>query len=170
MERRPRAQIVWEMDPRPDDDGWVEVEGTDMSSGRREHARVRVQPDDAGRLAIRELHLLDVGEPITAQRLRTFTLGTVGQMIDAAAIVREQTGEQPRRRRPLKPPAGRGYPDEFYEHVAARYRAAQAMQGVRPVMAIAKEAGVPRSTAARWVKEARRREKLGKTKRGRAGG
>jgi hypothetical protein len=59
----------------------------------------------------------------------------------------------------LKPPAGRGYPDEFYERVAGAYRDA-IRQGSRPIVTIANEAGVPRSTAARWVKEARRRDKL----------
>jgi hypothetical protein len=60
----------------------------------------------------------------------------------------------------LSVPAGRGYPDDFYERVADAYRAAF-RRGVRPVNAIATEANVPRSTAGRWVKEARRRGLLG---------
>jgi hypothetical protein len=62
----------------------------------------------------------------------------------------------------LSPPRGRGYPDDFYERVADAYRnALRRESGRRPVVAIATEANVPRSTAARWVKEARRRGLLG---------
>lgn len=60
----------------------------------------------------------------------------------------------------LSPPKSRGYPDEFYERVRDTYRDAF-RRDVRPVAAVATEAGVPRSTAARWVKEARRRGLLG---------
>ncbi|HEU5279979.1 MAG TPA: helix-turn-helix domain-containing protein [Gaiellaceae bacterium] len=77
------------------------------------------------------------------------------------AIVRAKQAA-PVHTRPLKPPAGHRYPDTFYVQVAERYRAAQrAGTGRRaPVQAIADEAGVPRTTAARWVKEARARGKL----------
>jgi hypothetical protein len=61
----------------------------------------------------------------------------------------------------LTPPRGRGYGDDFYERVAASYRDAL-RRGERPVEAMRLEANVPRSTAARWVKEARRRGLLGK--------
>lgn len=54
---------------------------------------------------------------------------------------------------PLTAPGSRGYPDDFYRRVAAAYYGVL----LRPVVAVAAEAGVPRSTAARWVKEARRR-------------
>ena len=66
---------------------------------------------------------------------------------------------RPRRSRrpgPLIVPAGRSYPDEFYERVAEAY-AAHAALGSRPAMAMAELNEVPASTVHRWVKEARRR-------------
>ena len=138
-----------------DDDGWCPVEKVALDGGPGEHARVRVQTDDAGRLEIRELHLLDNGTGITAARLRAFNFGTVEQMI-GAALVAEQSGEQSKRRRKLKKPASRGYSDAFYEQVAAAYMAAPKKQ----VAAIAAEADVPPTTAARWVKQARKKGKL----------
>jgi transposase-like protein len=130
--------------------------------------------DEAGRLEIHELHLLDNGQPITAERLRAFNLGTIGQMINGAALLSERIGAQSRPSRTLKAPASRGYDDAFYQRVADAYRAALA-RGPKPVAAIAAEAGVPRSTAGRWVKEARRRTGpdgrplLGAAKPGKAG-
>jgi hypothetical protein len=65
----------------------------------------------------------------------------------------------PARSAKLRAPSRRGYPDDFYERVAETYR--NALRDLRrPVNAVADEAGVPRSTAARWVKEARRRGAL----------
>jgi hypothetical protein len=70
----------------------------------------------------------------------------------------------------LTAPDRRGYPDDFYERVAQTYRDAL-RRGGRPVAAVMTEAGVPRSTAARWVKEARRRGLLGDAPaQGKAGG
>ena len=129
-----------------------------------------MQPDEDGRLEVHELHLLDNGEPLTAERLRAYNLATIGWMIDATVLIKEQAGERPRRHRKLQPPTSRGYDDAFYERVTHTYRAALA-EGKRPITAIAAEAGVPRSTAARWVKEARRRPgvSLGAATPGRAG-
>jgi hypothetical protein len=154
---------TWAWDPRPDADGWIDLERVWHPQGlEREHIRVRVVPDETGRLGLRELHFLDIGEPITAKRLRALRLGALELMVTMPV---ESSGASK-----LKPPAGRGYPDEFYERVAAAYRVAAARTG-RPVRAIAAEAGVPRSTAARWVKEARRRGKLGAAPAvGKAGG
>jgi hypothetical protein len=142
------------IDGQPDADGWWDVERFALD-GSRDHARVRMQPDEHGRLEIHELHLLDNGQPITADRLRAYNLGTIGRMIDASALINEQSN-QPKRRRSLRAPTSRGYDDAFYERVADAYRAALA-RGARPVAAIAAEAGVPRSTAARGVNVARRR-------------
>jgi len=165
----PRQQeaAAWTTGALPDADGWMDVERhpsgqVKHGSGRAvERARVRVLPDARGRLEVRELHLLDLGQPITAERLRAFNLGTIGQMIAMQAIVAEQSGAKPARSRSLKPPASRGYSNDFYERVADSYRSALLVTGRRPVVAIANEAGVPRSTAARWVKEARHRGLLG---------
>jgi len=125
--------------------------------------------DDDGRLEVRELHFLDNGERITPQRLRALTIGTIAQMVEAGAMLSNEATKRPQRRQPLKPPPGRGYPDGFYERVADAYRNAL-WRGDRPVSAVASEANVPRSTAARWVKESRRRGKLGAAPaRGKAG-
>jgi transposase-like protein len=156
-----REPFFWSVAP-VDEDGWVEVER--ISPGRNEPARVRVRPDEEGRLEVREVHLLDTGAPITTARLRAFNLATLEMMIEASTIL----GSSPGRRRALRAPKGRGYGDAFYERVADSYRRALG-RGARPVIAIAEEAGVPRSTASRWVKEARRRDKLGEAKPGKAG-
>ena len=71
-------------------------------------------------------------------------------------------------RRPLAKPDVRPYPAGFYQQVAEAYRAAQ-RQGVGPGPFIAAEAGVPRTTAAFWVREARRRGYLGPATRGKTG-
>jgi len=88
------------------------------------------------------------GRPISAEELR----------------VRQQ-----RQPPPLVMPAGRGYPDSFYGEVAKTYRAAMRSDNHAPVVAVAESAGVPRSTAGRWVKEARRRGLLGEAQPGKAG-
>jgi transposase-like protein len=156
----------------PNADGWWNVERNAVDGGR-DHARVRMQTDADGWLEIHELHLLDNGESITAERLRAFNLGTVGQMINGAALIDERRDEQPKRSRTLKAPSSRGYDNAFYEQVANAYRAALARP--KPIAALAVEAGVPRSTAARWVKEARKRTGpdgrplLGAAKPGKAG-
>src|SRR5215831_19175864 len=139
--RRTSDELVFQTDARPDADGWLELQ---MRRGARvvERARVRLVRDAEGRHEVRELHLLDVGKPITPERLRAFRLGELGAMVDARAALDESGGRQPRRTRPLKPPTGGGYGDEFYEQVATSYRAANATGArARPVMTIAQEAG-----------------------------
>ena len=86
----------------------------------------------------------------------------------AAGITHEKTGGarlnpsgSAQVSRGLGRPARRGYQDDFYERVVRVYRDAKHRGDHRPVMAVAAEAGVPRTTAARWVKEARRRKLLG---------
>lgn len=175
--------MVYSFDPRPNTDGWIDVDGTRIPGGTTERVRVRVELDASGRYEIRELHFLDLGEPISARRLRALNLGTLAQMVAAAALI---TGAEKQKSlagaltfagalsanlisqvQPLTSPPQRGYGDEFYERVAARYQAALT-QRERPVAAIAAEAGVPRSTAARWAKEARKRGFLGGTSQGKA--
>ena len=181
---RPRDPKGWKV--RFANGGWLGVERHDGS----ERMRVRFEPDDNGRLRIRELHLLDIGEPVTAQRLRAVLLGAIEGMANspnerqeiqtrydkppAGAFDSDEffhrresrpvTAEELRsmQREPsLVAPRGRGYPDDFYANVAEEYRAAVRRLDPRPVKAIAESAGVPRSTAGRWVKEARRRRLLG---------
>jgi hypothetical protein len=154
-----------------------------------EEVLVRVQADEDGRYRVVELHLFPTGEPVTAERLRAVRVSAIEQLLnlpeERARIEARQNETGPAKTfeaflggfaasfdppRPrdaaerssarLTPPSGRGYPDEFYERVAATYRDAL-RRGGRPVAAVAAEANVPRSTAARWVKEARRRDRLG---------
>ena len=56
--------------------------------------------------------------------------------------------------------------DAFYKRVAAYYSSAAVING-RPTRTIAENADVPKSTAARWVREARARGFLDPTTRGR---
>jgi len=56
--------------------------------------------------------------------------------------------------------------DDFYSRVAAFYRVAAVSTG-QPTKTLAESAGVPKTTAARWVREARTRGHLDKTTRGR---
>jgi hypothetical protein len=179
--------------------GWLGIDARPEGSGER--MLVRVAPDEDGRLRVRELHLRDTDEPITAQRLRAVRIGAIEAManganeyqtimeryefppagpigsenffdpypgmrpISAAELAELLQEQQPS----LAPPAKRGYPDEFYAEVAEAYRAAVRRGDRAPVTVIANDTGVPRSTAARWVKEARRRGKLGKGTPGRKG-
>jgi hypothetical protein len=172
--------------------GWIGLERHDGSEGML----IRVAPDDTGRFRVRELLLRDTGEPVTAERLRAVRLGaieSVANLPDESSAIRErlelpvvnppgstsffdphqemrlraQPKPQPARRK-LAPPRGRGYPDDFYVRVAETYREALRQQD-RPVKAIAESADVPRSTAGRWVKEARRRGLLGEAQPGKAG-
>ena len=71
-------------------------------------------------------------------------------------------------RQPLAKPGRRPYPPGFYQRVAEAYRAAQ-REGVGPGPFIAAEAGVPRTTAGYWVREARRRGYLGPATHGKTG-
>lgn len=57
-------------------------------------------------------------------------------------------------------------PDDFYRRVAKVYRALTPTSG-RPTTEIARLADVPRSTAARWVRQARLRKFLPPTSQGR---
>jgi hypothetical protein len=171
--------------------GWATVtQHPPAGESPKEHVLVRVVPDDADRYRIHELHVLDAGEPVTADRLRAVRVSAIEQLLnlpEERALIQAQLddpsdenlsfflpgflkrfsalrlrGSEAARTSPgteLSPPSGRGYPDDFYERVANAYRNAL-RRGLRPVAAIAAEANVPRSTAARWVKEARRRPGL----------
>ena len=63
---------------------------------------------------------------------------------------------------PVKGPARRrpgraGHGDAFYRDVALRYRDLQSAGSAKPTQTIAEERGVPRNTAAGWVRGARER-------------
>lgn len=201
--RRREDQGLWEI--RAGNGGWVLLEGPS------ERIAFRVEPDATGRYRVRELHLLDTGEPVTPERLRAVRVGWLEQFAnlpeERAAIeksfarrpsldveravatfdeivapkttgrVYEKTGSVVAAASAsgvsgLRAPFQRGYPPAFYERVAEAYREAQRRGGAghsKPIEVIAKEANVPRSTAARWVKEARRRGALGPADPGKAG-
>lgn len=92
-----------------------------------------------------------------AAALRQFAAPKAGRVYEksgTASSRRVGSGHAPSR-------PSRGYDDSFYEHVADVYRSALRRADVAPVMAVASNWNVPRSTAARWVKEARRRGTLG---------
>ena len=83
---------------------------------------------------------------------------------DLDTIFRDRFKRRPPRAR-LKRPAQRKLDDSFFHKVATAYRAA-AIGGLNPVMTIAEEAGVPHSTAARWIAQARERKFLPPSQRG----
>jgi hypothetical protein len=58
-------------------------------------------------------------------------------------------------------------PSSFYRRVANFYKATMGTGG-KPTTAIAESAGVPKTTAARWVREARQRNFLPPTTKGRS--
>lgn len=91
--------------------------------------------------------------------------------IDAAMAAAAPRTHRARARRAPRPPLtrpDRNDPDGHAEAVAASY-AEHASAGRHPGLAIAEEAGVPVATARGWIREARRRGKLPKGRRGRAG-
>lgn len=76
------------------------------------------------------------------------------------------TAESPERPRLTRPDGAA--PEEFYPRVVAAY-AEYAPQTRAPAREIATEAGVPVTTAHRWIREARRRGFLPLARKGKAG-
>ncbi|MGH3872064.1 MAG: hypothetical protein ACRDSR_11220 [Pseudonocardiaceae bacterium] len=108
---------------------------------------------------------------------------TLAAIYDAASPEADGTPEPtlaqlrartPDRGAPARPPRSRltrpevTGPDEFYVSVAAAY-AEHAPRTRAPAKKIASEAGVPITTAHRWIREARRRGFLPPAQRGKAG-
>jgi hypothetical protein len=60
-----------------------------------ERAAVRVGPDDSGRLRVRELHLLDSGQPITAERLRVAAVEQLLNLPEERAEIEKLLGRRP---------------------------------------------------------------------------
>jgi hypothetical protein len=88
------------------------------------------------------------------------SLAELRQLIPAPVT---ETPDRPRLTRPDRTP-----PDEFYPRVAAAY-VEYAPQTRAPAKKIAAEAGVPVTTAHRWIREARRRGFLSAASKGKAG-
>jgi hypothetical protein len=111
-----------------------------------EHAAIQEQLDEPPAIDLAApLHHF---EAVKAPAPRVYEKSGVSLMRRAA------TGALPATR------PSRGYADTFYEQVGDVYRAAL-RHGRAPVIAVADKWNVPRSTAARWVKEARKRKTLG---------
>lgn len=148
------------------DDGWYAWVGDTPESTT---VRVRFAAREDGRLRVDGLQ---VDGPISAEVLRSIPIGR----IEAAANAQLGHTAGPPRRRPtaaripdsLRSNAVRGYPDAFYDSIAAAYRTLVTSSS-RPVSELATANNVPVTTAQRWVKEARRRGLLSPGHPGKAG-
>lgn len=153
----------------PLDDDWLAW----VDHGRRSprtSVRVRVAEGGDGRLHVIDLH---VEGAVSAEVLRSIPIGRIEAA--ANAQLHASAPEAPPRRAAratiparLRTNAVRGYPDAFYDAVAAAYRGL-ATSSPRPVADLADANDVPVTTAQRWVKEARRRSLLAPGRPGKAG-
>lgn len=137
-----------------DQTDWVQVPALPPGA---DEVRVRGRRDDSGRLRITDLYLH--GQRLTAETLRGLSLARL-----EAGLNRPPEGAP--REQLLRP--DRTGPEEFYARVAAAYVEFAALSKA-PAKMIAAEAGVPLTTAHRWVREARRRGFLPAGRKGRAG-
>jgi transposase-like protein len=114
--------------------------------------------------------------PAGREQLRGHRLVVPADRLNALAEAIEEAVEDadplPKRRPSLRLAGAhdRRKPKAFYERLATAYRWLRERDGSRrPVMEIAEANDVPRTTAHRWIKEARRRGLLGPGTSGRAG-
>ena len=149
----------------PHDDGWFEWADDPPTAVP---VYVRLDEHDDGRLYVVALHVEGI---VSAEVLRAIPVGRIEALANArrhpqpaardwppeARLPDRLLQEDPRRR-----------PDEFYATVAAAYRHL-ATATHRPVVELATANEVPRTTAHRWVKEARRRGLLAPGRPGKAG-
>ena len=147
------------------DHGWYEWVGDRTSTS----IRVRVEEGGDGRLRIVGLQ---VDGPVSAEVLRSIPVGRIEAAANAQLHHRSPAAP-PRRprariRTSLRAGGRRGYPDAFYDEVAAVYRHLVTTSS-RPVADLAVANDVPVTTARRWVKEARRRDLLAPGQPGKAG-
>ena len=143
-------------------DEWFEW--TESSAAPRIMVRLGEQ---GGRFHVEELRLLG---GVTAERLRTIPLGRIEAGANALmhGEGRLRLGAPPTIPHELRLNASRGYPDRFYEAVAAAYHTL-AHASAKPVVAIAEANDVPLTTAQRWVREARARVMLPPGRPGKSG-
>jgi hypothetical protein len=149
-----------------DENGWLRWTGEPTHLGT---IRVRVGQADDGRWHLDALHLEG---PISAEALRAVPVGRIEAVANSQLLgipslpaPRTRSARVPDR---LRSNAVNGYPDTFYEAVAAIYQGL-ASRSPRPVADLAAANAVPLTTAQRWIKEARRRELLPPGRRGKAG-
>lgn len=149
----------------PHDDGWYEwVDDPPLALP----VFVRLAEHDDGRLHAVALH---VEGPLSAEALRSIPVGRIEAL--ANALLHPHAGHRgwradARLPEPLLTTSARRRPDEFYEAVASTYRHLAAVTH-QPVLDLAEANEVPRTTAHRWVKEARRRGLLAPGRAGKAG-
>ena len=151
----------------PEEGGWLRWTGEPTHLGT---IRVRAEQAGDGRWHLTSLWL---DGPVSAEALRAVPVGRI-----EAALNSQLHGEAPAERARavrsarvpdrLRSTAVSGYPDAFYESVAAIYRALVATSS-SPVAHLAEANNVPLSTAQRWVKEARRRSLLPPGRPGKSG-
>jgi hypothetical protein len=150
---------------QPRDDGWYEwIDDPPLAVP----VFVRLDEHEDGRLHAVALHVEGI---VSAEVLRAIPIGRIealanallhphsadGGWRDIARLPDELLLADPRRR-----------PDEFYATVASTYRHLVSATA-KPVVELAAANEVPRTTAHRWVKEARRRGLLAPGRPGKAG-
>lgn len=130
---------------------------------------MRVDRADDGR---HQITAIRIEGAVSADLLRSIPVGRIEAA--ANAVLHPGPAAPPRRRASariadaLRANAVQGYPDTFYDAVAAAYRMLVGTSS-RPIGDLAEANDVPVTTAQRWVKEARRRGKLPPGRSGKAG-
>lgn len=181
------------------DDGWVSLPGPDGADGLHVRPRERdgrlmitdiylhaaeITPEILRGLSVRRLEAelnaaprleprqpYPMGVAVVADFVRSTTDDTPepsladlrGRAREQAQLVRPKEPDRPRLTRP-----DGATPDEFYPRVAAAY-SQYALRTTAPAKEMAAEAGVPTTTAHRWIREARRRGFLPPARKGKAG-
>ena len=145
-----------------EDDPWFEW--TEAAAGSRVMVRFA---ERNGRHYVEELRLLG---GVSAERLRSVPLGRIeaaGNALLHGAGSR-RLGVPARIPDELRSHATRGYPDRFYDAVAAAYHTLAPLTP-KPVVALADANDVPVTTAQRWIREARNRGMLPPGRQGTSG-
>ncbi len=148
-------------------DGWYA-----WLDGTRDGVAVHVK---FGRRADGRLHIagLRLEGAVSAEVLRSIPVGRIeaaanAQLVTPGAKPRKTEAAVARIPDEFRDNAVRGYPDAFYDSIAAAYRSLVATTS-KPVSELANANDVPVTTAQRWVKEARRRGLLAPGHPGKAG-
>lgn len=119
---------------------------------------VRAARTAAGRYVVTEVRI--TGADVTPEGVRNVPLARIIADLNTGSST---DGQRPRLTRP-----DGSAPDDFYRLVARAY-GTYAAESRAPGKAMAHEAGVPTTTAHRWIREARRRGHLPPGRRGVAG-
>lgn len=164
-------------------DGWVSMPGPGGATG----LHVRVRERDDGRVVITDLFVH--GDEVTAETMRGLSIPRLEALLNATHSPTTKPASdddltmrklRARGRNVAEPTLGRfgpratltrpdgQDPEAFYQLVAQVYTEHSTTSNA-PAKAIASEAGVPVTTAHRWVREARRRGFLPPGRKGRAG-